>query len=532
MNASLWGEEFTVEDKKQTKKILNKIKTPKKEVKVTTEKKVRSKTVPIEEKLRLIYEEVNRILGVYKENTQVIKTREELHDYISKAIDNGVIAVDTETNNSLQPITCKLMGGCIYTGGMKNAYIPINHIDKDTRERLSWQLTEKDLREEFSRLNNTKIIMHNGKFDYEVIKCTCDIELDVYWDTMLGARILNETERAGLKEQYISKIDPSIEKYSIEHLFQGIEYALVDPEIFALYAATDSFMTYKLYEYQVIEFNKPENKGLFNVFSTVEMPVLKVTAEMELNGVTIDTEYSKRLSIKYHHLMDDIDEQVSQELKKYDEIIAKWRLTPEANYKAPNKTKSGDGFAKSKSEQLETPISVTSPTQLAILLYDILKIVPPDKKSPRGTGEAILEKILEKNSSLTFLKLILKKRNLIKLLNTYIDKLPECILEKTNKLHAHFNQIGADTGRFSSSAPNLQQIPSHNNEIRMMFQASTEYSTVDIEDNFYKIPNIDEVKLISGEWINVRYIKTGNILENGDKVLDVKHCDNCVYVYV
>jgi hypothetical protein len=63
--------------------------------------------------------------------------------------------------------------------------------------------------------------------------------------------MLDENElSAGLKQQYISKIDPSIEKYSIEHLFEDIEYAIVDPDLFALYAATDSYMTYKLYEWQ------------------------------------------------------------------------------------------------------------------------------------------------------------------------------------------------------------------------------------------------------------------------------------------
>ena len=476
--SSLWGDEFVVEEKKKTKKVLEKINKPKKEPKVVSEKIVKSKKVSIEDKLRIIREDVERILGTYKEDTQVIYTLEDLHSYIDKAIENGVIAVDTETNNSLQPITCKLMGACIYTPGRKNAYIPINHINRITGEKLSNQLTEQDIYNEFSRLSKVNIIMHNGKFDYEVIKCTCGIELDVYWDTMIGARILNENERAGLKEQYINKIDSSIEKYSIEHLFQGIEYAVIEPELFALYAATDSFMTYKLFEYQWKEFNKPENKGIYNVFRNIEMPVLKVTAEMELNGICLDLDYAERLSNKYHKMMDDIDVKIKEELHKYDDMIAKWRLTPEANYKAPNKTKSGDGFAKSKSEQLEDPVSVTSAVQLAILIYDVLKVPAVDKKSPRGTGEPVLQKILEKRQDLNFLNLILEKRTLVKLINTYIDKLPECIVDKTGRLHAHFNQIGADTGRFSSSDPNLQNIPSHNNEIRMMFTASSGYILV------------------------------------------------------
>lgn len=77
-----------------------------------------------------IQEEVYRILGKYKDNTLVIKDLKSFEDYITIAIRNGYIAVDTETNNSLDPITCKIMGLCIYTPKMKQAYIPINHIDK------------------------------------------------------------------------------------------------------------------------------------------------------------------------------------------------------------------------------------------------------------------------------------------------------------------------------------------------------------------------------------------------------------------
>ena len=464
MSNSLWGEEFSVEKTPlQNKKIIDKINNPK-DVKTTVEKVVKSKSASINEKLSLIYSEVERILGHYKENTQIIKTRGELHSYIDEAINNKVIAVDTETNNSLDPITCKLMGGCIYTPNRKNAYIPINHVNWQTNERLDWQLTEKDFAEELNRIKNIDIIMHNGKFDYEVIKCTCGVECIPTWDTMIGAKILNENElRAGLKEQYIDKIDKSQEKYSIDHLFEGIEYAVVAPEIFALYAATDPFMTYKLYEWQLNEYNKKDNQKLLYVLKNIEMPVVQVAAEMELTGVEIDKDYSNRLSVKYHRLVSDIDTKIYNEISKYSNEISKWRLSEDANYHANKNGK----VQKSKNEQLKDPIEVTSPTQLAILLYDIMKVPIIDKTKPRGTGEDILLKIDN-----PICKLILEKRGYEKLVNTYIDKLPAIVSEKDNRLHAHFNQVGTDTGRFSSSDPNLQNIPSHNKEIRMMFKAS------------------------------------------------------------
>lgn len=361
------------------------------------------------------------------------------------------------------------MGACIYTPGKHNAYIPVNHVDKQGN-KLQGQVTEQDIKTEFDRLCNTKIIMHNGKFDYEVIKCTCNCELDIYWDSLIAAKVLNENEPAGLKEQYISKIDATQEKYDIESLFANIKYEIVPPEVFALYAATDSYMTYRLYLWQKEQFSKPGNERLYSLFMNVEMPVVQVAAEMELTGIEIDKEYANRLSIKYHKILDDLDVVIAKELDKYKDIIAKWRLTDEATYQPPKKK--GDGFAKSKSEQLASPPQLTSPTQLAILLYDVLKVGVIDKKNPRGTGEDILVKIQDKYP---LCKLILEKRGLEKLINTYIDKIPQCVCEKDGRLHAHFNQYGAGTGRFSSSEPNLQNIPSHLKSIRLMFKASDDH---------------------------------------------------------
>lgn len=449
MNDSLWGEEFSVKSTPvETKKIIEKVKTPKK---VVTRKKSTSSQSDTLSTLENIKQEVLRILGVYREKTVVIKTKEQLHDYITKAIENNMIAVDTETNNSLDPITCKLMGPCIYTPGEKNAYIPINHVDPITRERLSWQLTEDDIKEEFSRFaGKTYTLMHNGKFDYEVIKCTTGLEILPDWDTMIAAIILNENERASLKEQYITKIDPSIEHYSIEHLFEKMEYAIVDPDIFALYAATDAFMTYCLYEEQKKIFSLPENSKLYSLFMNVEMPVVKVTAEMELYGVDIDKEYASRLSTKYHKQVDEVDKKISEVLQSYKPQIDEWRKTKDANFHPTSKKPNKDGVytsQKSKSEQLSDPPEITSPTQLAILLYDVLQTPVIDKKTPRGTGEDIIAKIDN-----PICALVLEKRGLEKLIGTYIDKLPTCVSTKDGRLHAQFNQLGAGTGRFSCVA--------------------------------------------------------------------------------
>lgn len=470
---NLWGEEFVLETtQNKANKLLDKVNNPKK----SHHKKKESFSV--DERLVTIKESVNKILGKYADSTIVIKSKEEYDDYINKCVDIGIVALDTETNNSLDPLTCMLMGLCLYAPGLPAAYVPVHHINRETGERLSWQLDEKQIKEGIEKLKNIKILTHNGKFDYEVIKCTCDCDFPIYWDSQIAAKVLDENElSARLKDQYVMKIDPNEEKYSIEHLFEGLDYAIVAPELFALYAATDSFKTYKLYEYQYKQLNKPENSRLLDLLFNVEFPVIPVVAEMELTGVCIDLEYSDRLRKKYDDKLANLQSRVDKELSKYDDVIAKWRLTEEANHHPIKST--GNGLGKSKSEQLENPVNLASPTQLAILLYDVLKVPVVDKKKPRGTGEDILLKI-----DLPLCKLILEYRGLMKLVNTYIEKLPECISERDGRLHASFNQYGAATGRFSSSDPNLQNIPSHENSIRMLFTASPGYDEeIEIEDS-------------------------------------------------
>ncbi len=502
---SLWGEEFKTPSKKDNKKIIGKINNPKTSS-IDTEKILKSKTVSIEDKLSIIYKNVNDILGSYKENTLVIKNIQELYSYLNKALENNIIAIDTETNNSLDPLTCKIMGLCIYTPGLKNAYVPINHVDRESGERLKWQLTEQDISTALHTVDNVFTITHNGSFDYEVLKCTTGWEMDINWDTMIGARLLNENERAGLKIQYVSKIDPSIEKYSIEGLFQGIEYAIVDPEIFALYAATDSFMTYKLYEYQKRIFEQEENKKLYNLFLTVEVPIIKVAAEMELKGITIDKDYAARLSHFYNGRMQEVDFKINQELENLRPQIEAWRATPAANKK--NITKAGKE-GKSKNEQLKDPVEITSPTQLAILIYDVLKLPEVDSKSKRSTGEAALQKLIKHGFKVG--QLILEKRGLVKLINTYIDKLPT-ITDKNDRLHGHFNTLGTDTGRFSSTEPNMQNIPSHELLIRMMFKARTDRVSKPLENNRCILHEYDDV-MSGNKWINVKKLIPGLSLD-------------------
>ena len=407
---------------------------------------------------------VEKYLGKYKDDYIVIQDVVSLDEYFAKCIQNRVISVDTETTG-LDPILDKIVGLCIYTPGQPAAYVPINHVSYVTGVRVDNQLTEQEVATSLKILLDfhPDIIMFNAKFDMRVIRNQLGVK-DIYctWDAYLAGRLLNENEESkGLKalhQKYV--LDGKEDEFKFDALFKGITADKIPINTFYLYAAHDAIITYELYQYQkqYLYYDPtvtPEARNGMNgvswVFFNIEMPCIKVVCDMEDNGVKFDFDYQQKLSEKYNRLLEEKTQEFYNVCSAYDEEIEEYKK------KNPN-------------HKLDTPINIGSPTQIAILLYDIMQIEPPDPKSPRGTGEAILQKI---DSPIA--KAILDYREMSKLVSTYIDKLPNCVNPKDGRIHCSFNQYGADTGRFSSSDPNLQNIPSHNKDIRKMFVASDGY---------------------------------------------------------
>lgn len=474
-NVSLWGEEFVVKTAPLNNKELLKKSKDKKVVKQTTEKLIKSKKVSTEEKMRAIEEDVYRILGAYKDNTLTIKDYDSFVHYIDACIANGVMSIDTETGDengygSLNTFDCSLMGLCLYTPGQKNAYIPVSHVD-GAGVKLPWQITEDQIRIQLERCKDVFKIFHNSTFDIEVIQTTCGVRLHSDWDTLVGAQMLDENEQKGLKIQYKLHINPDQDKYSIEHLFQGLPYSIFDPELFALYAATDAYETYQLYLYQKAELEKPGMEDVYKLFREIEIPILDVVVDMELTGVEVDLDYARKLSAMYRKKSDEVQVQIDAELGRLKPQIDVWRQTAGANATTVGKTgKEG----KSKNQQLMDPPELSSPTQMAILLYDVLKAPVVDAQNPRGTGADILEELADE---IPLCALLNEKRGYDKLLDTFIDKMAG-IIQKDGRIHARFNTCGTATGRFSSSNPNLQNIPSHAKMVRLIFRAPKGYSIV------------------------------------------------------
>lgn len=404
---------------------------------------------------------VSSYLSKYLDLYSCIRTEAELEDYISKCIENGYCAIDTETT-SLDPITTTIAGFSIYTPGLEPAYIPINHISYVTRARLNDQLSEEFCGIQLNRLKEagTRIIFFNAKFDIRVIKHTLGVQLKAYWCSYIASMLLNENDdEHGLKalhNKYV--LDGKGDAFKFSDLFENVVFIYIPINTAYLYAAHDAKITYELFKFQEPYLTKgteenieSELEGVSDIFWDIEMPLIDVNVKLEDTGIYFDMELDKKLSIKYNQLLIEKESNFHELVSQYQSEIASYRRMMGANCK------------------LDNPISIGSPQQIAILLYDILKLTSCDKNKPRGTGEEAIKGIKHPVA-----KAILDYREVAKLISTYIDKLPNEVNKNTERIHAGFNPVGTVTGRFSSSSPNLQNIPAHGSgsEVRNLFAAS------------------------------------------------------------
>ena len=452
--------------------------------------------------LTVIKTRIDEILGKHVDEYEIITDKNRLKEYIEISNHIGYIAIDTETTG-LDPISDKIVGLCLYTNGEKAVYVPINHTSYVTGARVDNQMKENDVAD-CLRLLTAKVIMFNAKFDIRVIRNQLGVYLTCYWDCYLASRLMNENEpEKGLKalhQKYV--LEDAEDEFNFESLFSGISADKVPISSFYLYAAHDAIITYEYWAYQMnyMYYNPSQPltdrngmNGVAWVFFNIEMPCVNVVCDMEDIGIELDLDYA-------HQLSDTYNERLQAKSEAFYEILSKYTSQIETF------------VSKHKNVKLDNPINIASTSQLATLFYDILNVESVDRKHPRGTGEDILKKIAEQRSEYADLcNAILEYREVAKLINTYIDKLPKCINSKDGRLHCSFNQYGADTGRFSSSDPNLQNIPSHNKDIRKMFKATDDETYVNSIDNSFTVDRWCEVNTESG-WKYADSVQAGDVL--------------------
>lgn len=403
--------------------------------------------------LKAVSDKVLSALGQYEKEYALIENSDDLRKWAERAIKDGVCGIDTETMG-LDVFKDPIVGFSLYSPSNRAIYVPLNHRSYYTKQRLDENANIDDcaqiLRDMVSA--GVKFIFHNGKFDYEILWNNLHVKVPPYWDTLVMAHLLEQDEQHGLKylwHKYCRKSDAPIFKFG--DLFETMNFADVPPKVGFIYAAHDARMTYDLYKWQDVKTSSGEYSRLrHNIFEKMEMPLVTDIAKMELYGCAIDLDYAKKLHDDYTREVDKAQAQYIVELNNKRDVI--------------------DAYRKAHPGELSDPVNNLSPKELATLFYDCLKLPSPD--GTRGTGIKNLQAL---NNPIG--NAVLEVRKWQKLLSTYIDAIPAKIAPD-GRLHGSYSQFGTDTGRFSSSDPNLQNIPSHDHNIRKMFVATKGYALI------------------------------------------------------
>ena len=401
-----------------------------------------------------IDESTRAVLEYFGDSPAILITSvEQLHDYITEAIKSGYCALDTETTG-LDRIHDTIVGFSLYYPGGVECYIPNKHMVPIFETPYKNQLTYEECGRELRRLviTNTKVIFANADFDLAMTYKDYKVDLIpvCYYDVILAWRCLKENEEHnGLKQLYSKYVmggttDPK--KFS--DFFSPKLFPYCKPEIAKLYAANDAKITFELFKWQLpyvtrahAKCQKHNLEKVADLVWNIEFPMIRVCALMHRVGVYYDMNIRDTLKSRY-------DTRYKEETSKLAGMIQ------DIIYESDQVTISKSPFKTGKD------FNEGSPKHVVYLLNGFLdcQVSSGDK------------------ATLTLLNLpitnqILKVRALGKLLNSFIDKLPEEV-GPDGRVHATFKSVGADTGRMSSSDPNVQQIPSHALDIRHQFRAT------------------------------------------------------------
>lgn len=407
---------------------------------------------------------VERALGVLKDKFDIIWDRATLHDYLTECLKQEVVALDTETEG-LDPVLHNIAGFSLATYGQKAVYVPINHINYRTHQKIDGQISVIEVRDELDWFFSHKIevVMFNATFDIRIIrKHTGCMSVYCTWDCSLASRCLNENEpEKNLKYLHAYYVLNGREEYfRFDDLFDGIPFTQVPIRTGYIYAAHDAQITLELYDYQkpFLTATDPvciehELVDVAWVFHNIEMPCVPVVADMEDTGVCFDMEYAEKIADKYHTLIEMREDKFHEVCKEYKPQIDAYRR------KVPN-------------NGLDDPINIKSSQQLCTLIFDIIGIEPPliHGKPSRSTNKDTFA-LLPSHPVIDAMRAY---KEIATIVSMFVDKLPKYV-RADGRIHGRFNQYGADTGRFSAKDPNLQQIPSHIADIRPMFKATDGY---------------------------------------------------------
>ena len=344
---------------------------------------------------------------------KLVDNQEDLKKLCDYFLTNKILSLDTETT-STSAIEAELVGLSFAVKEFEAFYVPI---PANREEALQIVNIFKPVYENEEILK----VGQNLKYDLEVLS-NYGIELKgKMWDTMIAHYLIQPELHHNM--DYMAEIYLNYQTIHIDELIgpkgknQKSMRSLLPSQVYE-YAAEDADITLRLKNKLEPELKKAECEDLFY---NIEMPLMPVLAEMEMNGVCLDTESLAETSKQFTNRMNEIEARIYE--------------------------LAGEQF------------NIASPKQVGEILFDKLKIVEKAKKTKTGqyvTSEEVLQQLRNKHEIVAD---ILEHRGLKKLIGTYIDALPKLINPKTGHIHTSFNQTITATGRLSSSDPNLQNIP-------------------------------------------------------------------------
>lgn len=366
-------------------------------------------------------------IGMAGPEVTLVRNEKEWKKALEKLDGQNVIAFDTETRGE-RMTELEMVGMSLCGDGKESFYIPVRHQGEGTDE----QVPVKKLVSDFAKLVSGKTLLaQNFKYDYKVLLAEGhvlggDFTSGSYFDTMLAHYLVEPEEKHGLDALASRYLNVAVGDFE-QVLGDRPDFSLVPLADAARYGAVDAWATRNLYDPLVKDLKR---LNLEKLFYGIEMPVAKVLAHMEWNGIAVDPKVLGRLSEEYAVELKAIEKEI------FDTV----------------------GYV----------FNLNSPKQLSEVLFGKLGLPVMQKtKTGYSTDVQVLQKLAPLHPVPA---LIVRYRELTKLKGTYVDVIPS-LIESDGRVHAHFNQAVAATGRLSSSDPNLQNIPIKTESGRKIRQA-------------------------------------------------------------
>ena len=383
--------------------------------------------------------------AVSRERYELVTSEAALAAVVATLRAAGRCAVDTETT-SLDPLTADLVGLSLCSDDHVAWYVPVAHHLESGESQLAWATVRSVLGPLLTDPTFAKI-GQNLKFDARVL-ARHGVELaGIAGDTLLADYLLAPDRRS-------HKLD-DLALVHLEHTMITFEETVGDGQTFADvplerardYAAEDAHVVWLLDEKLGAQLAE---QGLEPLYREVEVPLISVLARMEQRGIALDSALLRELSVELATRVDEAERRCH--------------------------SLAGRSF------------NVGSVKQLREILFDELKLpAPRSGKTGPSTDETVLSELALQHE---LPRAILDYRSLVKLKNTYVDPLPTMVSSATGRIHTHFSQTTAATGRLASTDPNLQNIPIRTAEGRRIRQAfvappgrvllSADYSQVEL----------------------------------------------------